>query len=62
MALLSNQILNNGELQDFDYFNTMQMRPPYLKKGDLVGITAPARWVDPEDVENFMAALKKYIE
>ncbi len=36
----------------------MQLRPQYLKKGDLVGITAPARWVDPSDIGDFMALLK----
>lgn len=34
------------------------MRPPILKKGDLVGITAPARRVNPQDMENFMSAMQ----
>ncbi len=32
--------------------------PPYVKSGDLVGITAPARWVDPEDIRNFLTMLE----
>lgn len=35
------------------------MRPPYLKKGDLVGIAAPARWVNQDDIAGFMKVLKK---
>ncbi|MCK4750229.1 MAG: LD-carboxypeptidase [Bacteroidales bacterium] len=34
------------------------MRPQYLNKGDLAGITAPARWINPEDMENFMSILE----
>jgi muramoyltetrapeptide carboxypeptidase len=37
----------------------MQLRPPNLEKGDLVGITAPARWVDPSDIEDFTALLEE---
>ncbi len=33
--------------------------PPYLKSGDLVSIAAPARWVDPEDIKNFLFMLEK---
>jgi len=25
--------------------------PPYLKKGDTIGIVAPARWIDQENYE-----------
>lgn len=32
--------------------------PPYLAKGDKVGITAPARWVDPDAVNRFQSALE----
>ena len=35
------------------------MRPPYLKKGDLVGLTAPARWVNPEDIKEFLDVLNE---
>ena len=45
-------------MQDFHYFNPVQLRPPTLRKGDLVGITAPARWVDPKDLEFFMAVME----
>lgn len=37
----------------------MMQLPPYLKSGDLVGITAPARWVDPEDIRHFLTFLEK---
>ncbi len=33
--------------------------PPYLKPGDLVSIAAPARWVDPEDIKNFLSLLEQ---
>lgn len=33
--------------------------PPYLKSGDLVSIAAPARWVDPDDIKNFLSLLEK---
>jgi len=33
--------------------------PPYLKSGDLVSIAAPARWVDPEDIKNFLSLLEQ---
>jgi len=33
--------------------------PPYVKSGDLVSIVAPARWVDPEDIKNFLSLLEK---
>ncbi len=35
----------------------MQIHPPYLEKGDLVGITAPARWISPGDTEFFLKLL-----
>lgn len=35
----------------------MMQLPPYLKSGDLVSIAAPARWVDPEDIKNFLSLL-----
>jgi muramoyltetrapeptide carboxypeptidase len=38
--------------------NTMMQLPPYVQPGDLVGITAPARWVDPEDIRNFLSFLE----
>ena len=53
------QLFNRGELQDFEYFSTMQLRPPNLEKGNLVGITAPARWVEPSDIEDFTALLEE---
>jgi muramoyltetrapeptide carboxypeptidase len=37
----------------------MMQLPPYLKSGDLVSIAAPARWVDPEDIKNFLSMLEK---
>ncbi len=37
----------------------MMQLPPYLKSGDLVGITAPARWVDPEEMQNFLSILEE---
>jgi len=37
----------------------MMQLPPYVKPGDLVSIAAPARWVDPEDVQNFLAMLEQ---
>ena len=37
----------------------MMQLPPYLKPGDLVSIAAPARWVDPEDIENFLSLLEQ---
>jgi len=51
------QLLENRELQDFANFKPVHMSPPYLKKGDLVGITAPARWVEPEDMGSFISVL-----
>lgn len=33
--------------------------PPYLKPGDLVSIAAPARWVDQEDIQNFLSMLEQ---
>jgi len=33
--------------------------PPYVKPGDLVSIAAPARWVDPADVQNFLSMLEQ---
>lgn len=36
----------------------MMQLPPYVKPGDLVGITAPARWVDPEDIRQFLSLLE----
>jgi muramoyltetrapeptide carboxypeptidase len=36
----------------------MMQLPPYLSKGDRVGIVAPARWVDRQDAEPFTKALK----
>lgn len=45
-------------MKDFVYFKHMQLSPPYLKKGDMVGIAAPARWVDHGDTETFVAALE----
>ena len=37
----------------------MMQLPPYLKPGDLVSIAAPARWVDPEDIKNFLSLLEQ---
>jgi muramoyltetrapeptide carboxypeptidase len=37
----------------------MQIRPPILKRGDLVGIAAPARWVRPEDISVFVNILEE---
>ena len=37
----------------------MMQLPPYLKSGDLVSIAAPARWVDPDDIKNFLSLLEK---
>jgi muramoyltetrapeptide carboxypeptidase len=37
----------------------MMQIPPNVKSGDLVGITAPARWVDPEDIRNFLSFLEQ---
>jgi muramoyltetrapeptide carboxypeptidase len=37
----------------------MMQLPPYVKPGDLVSIAAPARWVDPEDIENFLSWLEQ---
>lgn len=37
----------------------MMQLPPYLSSGDLVSIAAPARWVDPEDIQNFLAVLER---
>lgn len=37
----------------------MMQLPPYVKPGDLVSIAAPARWVDPEDIENFLSLLEQ---
>jgi muramoyltetrapeptide carboxypeptidase len=37
----------------------MMQLPPYLQPGDLVSIAAPARWVDPEDVKNFLSLLEQ---
>ena len=37
----------------------MQMRPPYLKRGDLVGISAPARWVNQEEIDEFLSVLEE---
>jgi muramoyltetrapeptide carboxypeptidase len=37
----------------------MMQLPPYVQPGDLVGITAPARWVDPEDIRNFLSMLER---
>jgi muramoyltetrapeptide carboxypeptidase len=36
----------------------MMQTPPYLKPGDCVGLTAPARWVDEEDLRSFKDALE----
>ena len=36
----------------------MMQLPPYVKPGDLVGITAPTRWVDPEDIRQFLSLLE----
>ena len=33
--------------------------PPNVKSGDLVSIAAPARWVDPEDINNFLSLLEQ---
>ncbi|KPL12618.1 MAG: hypothetical protein AMS26_16875 [Bacteroides sp. SM23_62] len=33
--------------------------PPYVKSGDLVSISAPTRWVDPEDIQNFVSFLEQ---
>jgi muramoyltetrapeptide carboxypeptidase len=41
------------------YFVTMMQLPPFLSPGDKVGITAPARWVNEQDIEPFMDALEK---
>jgi muramoyltetrapeptide carboxypeptidase len=35
----------------------LMITPPFLKKGDKIGIVAPARWVTPEEIE---AALKVF--
>ncbi len=37
----------------------MMQLPPYVKSGDLVSIAAPARWVDPEDIKNFLSVLEQ---
>ncbi len=37
----------------------MMQLPPFVNSGDLVGITAPARWVDPEDIQRFLSFLEK---
>jgi len=37
----------------------MMQLPPYVKPGDLVSIAAPARWVDPADVQNFLSMLEQ---
>ena len=37
----------------------MMQLPPYLSPGDRVGIVAPARWVDKEDMDFFFKALEK---
>jgi muramoyltetrapeptide carboxypeptidase len=37
----------------------MMQLPPYVKSGDLVSISAPARWVDPEDIQNFVSFLEQ---
>jgi muramoyltetrapeptide carboxypeptidase len=54
------QLSKNPDLNDFNYFNGMQIKPPYLKRGDLVGISAPARWVTREDMGFFLDVLEKY--
>ena len=35
----------------------MMQLPPYLNPGDRVGIAAPARWVDKNDMDFFLKAL-----
>jgi muramoyltetrapeptide carboxypeptidase len=35
----------------------MMQLPPYLKSGDKVGIAAPARWIDEENLGHFVKAL-----
>ncbi len=35
----------------------MMQLPPYLKKGDTLGITAPARWVEEGDTDHFVRAI-----
>jgi muramoyltetrapeptide carboxypeptidase len=37
----------------------MMQLPPYVRSGDLVGITAPARWVDPDDIKFFLSVLEQ---
>ena len=33
--------------------------PPYLDSGDRIGIVAPARWVEKQDVERFINTLEE---
>jgi muramoyltetrapeptide carboxypeptidase len=37
----------------------MMQLPPYLQSGDLVSIAAPARWVDPADIQHFLSFLEQ---
>ena len=37
----------------------MQIRPSYLKKGDKIGISAPARWIDPGDLDFFLGIMER---
>jgi muramoyltetrapeptide carboxypeptidase len=36
----------------------MMQLPPYLGKGDRIGITAPARWVEEKDLNHFIRAVE----
>jgi len=37
----------------------MMQLPQYVKPGDLVSIAAPARWVDPADIQKFLSMLEQ---
>ncbi len=41
------------------YFDTMMQIPPYLSPGDKIGLAAPARWVDEDDIRFFTEHLEE---
>ena len=48
-----------GKMQ-FDDPDTPTVIPPYLKKGDTIGITCPAGFIKPEDIESAVNKLKEW--